>query len=387
MRWKTAGFVMTALFVSGLAIFMTVSKDQKVGQENPPVIAEEEVVKSPAQVAPTPQNSILTYTLSNANLASTFLAPSYVNKEIIAFEYDLSEKQQSFIGIMKRGEQNFKNAYTAPGKRIINSLVGVNNTLFWVEYDRVRHADWSWEIKKMDLSSKKVEVVERGKLKEELEPPVLRTDGQLITWISKFQSGQQIKSQAFIYNPVQMTKKIIAETILNEKDQVREGEFMIIQRPVSEGILVQQSHFDSKKGEKRIQIVYYPSNDSSKKTILHEGPGVIDFTSNGDWFIWTELGKLNAADLKTGEIKYIIEAKDKDLTLDSPFIRGKTLYYRYSMYQILALDLETGKITEYSPNRLTTSKLFNSDGYLGFSVMEPTKNNGRAEINIIDVKN
>lgn len=388
--WYAVVTAIILISVGVYAIFDVDTKDQKGNKQTPisntSSIHEKDVKKNEVKTEKAPLKSKVKYNIAHEKLRSSYIAPSFITEKVIAFEYDVSLEKKSYIGVMTRGEKNFKNIYTAPNEKIINSLVGIKETLYWIEYDRVRKQILSWELKSIDLTSKNVQTIEKGISEDELDPPVLRTDNNKVSYITKVVRDHVVISSLVLYDPIQRKKSVIAESHLNEQGNTRSGVFMIIQRPVTEGVLVQQTVFNPNKSNKEnkvYQIIYYPVDKTKQPLVMKEGTGIIDFTLNEDWFIWTEIGKLYAADRKTGEIKHIIEAKDKELTLDSPFIFDDTLYYRYSMYQILSLNLRSGKVHEYSPQSLTTSKLFNSDGYLGFSIMDPIKNNGQAEISII----
>lgn len=78
--------------------------------------------------------------------------------------------------------------------------------------------------------------------------------------------------------------------------------------------------------------------------------------------------------------------KDNRMTFDSPFIVDNKLYLRYSMVQILSLDLSSGKVEEITESRSTTSKIFNSNGYLGFPYIKAVDplDSGEIEFNIIE---
>ncbi len=349
---------------------------------------EDNVNKNEIKSESAPVGSVQNYELKNNEFISTFITASYINDTLIAFEYDQSEAEQSSIGLMNRGEKTFNKIYDAPNKKIINSLVGVKDNLYWVEYNRSNEKKKEWEIKTLHLDTKQVKVVDQGYLDLELQPPVLRMEDNKVTWIKKTIEDKIITSSLIVFDPIKGKMDTIASEQLNDQMDQRDGIFMVLQRPLKEGILVQQTSFNKESAsidEKQIEIVYYPYDFNEKPEILKEGTGVVDFTADDKWFVWTEIGKLYVADKNSGEIKHIIEAQDKDLTLDTPFIRGNKLYYRYSMYQIFSLDLESGKVLEISSHQLTTSKLFNSESYLGFSVMDPLKYEGEAQLNVIEL--
>lgn len=113
---------------------------------------------------------------------------------------------------------------------------------------------------------------------------------------------------------------------------------------------------------------------------------IADFAMDDRWIAVCLIGKVLVLDRATREVKYEIPGKDEKLTFDSPFFMNGKLYFRYSMEQILSLDLSTGEVAEVTESRTVTSKIFKSEGYLGFSYMKAVdpENEGRVEFNIIE---
>ncbi|MGU3470574.1 hypothetical protein ACLBWT_05350 [Paenibacillus sp. D51F] len=354
---------------------------------SPPAALEPLEEKDVKAVETVPEKAVVrkehVYAIKQKFFESTFLAPSYINEKLIAFEYDRSNESKSYISMMEINSKSVKDLYTAPDHKIINSLVGIKNILYWVEYDRERVKELSWEIRSLDLSTNDLQTIRKGGGIPEIDAPVLRIYGDDLTWIEKKKEKEILTSYAILFKPSAMKAEIVAEAELDETGGKRTGTFFVLQRPIKNGMLIQQTSFAS-KSEKKVQLVHYGYDNKEAPQLLKDGLAVIDFTANEDWFVWTEMGKITAALRKTGEIKHIVEVPDKELTVDSPFITDQNqLYYRYSMYQILSLDLVSGKISEESPFELTTSKLFNSENYLGYSIMDPLKNDGEVEFNLI----
>ncbi|WP_169088567.1 hypothetical protein [Paenibacillus sp. PL91] len=355
--------------------------------EDPPLNTADSSVDSPVTVGPSEQILIDKIKLQRPEFEGTFIAPSYVDKNIVAFEVDNSNERSSYISTISRDDETaYSKIYVAPGNGIINSLVGVDARLFWVEYSRKRQNNMKWEIKTMLIGSKKqVEVLRSGISKDEINPPLLRVNENRITWIESDIRNNIVYSTAIIYDVT--TKKIteIAAATLDET-KVRKGEFFVIQQPTSQGLLIQKSLFNGTEGDsgKSFQIALYPY-DLSNPLVMSEGNGIIDFTSNSEWFAWSEVGKVSIASAASKEIKHVIKTKDETLTVDSLQLAGNKLYYRYSMFQIFELDLLSGETLEISDYRLTTSKLFRTDNFLGFSYMDAQKNDGTVEMDILEI--
>lgn len=314
-----------------------------------------------------------------------FVAPTFVNEDILAFQFDTSEEFKSHIGVIYRKNNNYERIYTTEKGKIINSLVGSKNKIFWVENDRFFNNDLNWKIKSMNLTTKEISEVRSGITSDQILPPVLTIYNNKITWIEKIIENNIIYSTAILYNPENGALKEIFSVELDETT-TRDGIFMVIQKPIENGVIIQQTVFasDSDEIDKSVELMYYPYN-STKSTLLKKGEGVIDFTANENWFVWSEIGKINIKNRKTDKIEYVINGLDPDLTLDSLFIIGDVLYYRYSMHQIFQVNLKTGDIKEVTPSRLVTSKIFYSDNYLSFSHIDVKKNNGEVEFTILSI--
>ncbi|MFD2670349.1 hypothetical protein [Marinicrinis sediminis] len=323
------------------------------------------------------------YNVVHSDFTSTFVAPSYIDEELIAFEYDKSEQFKSYIATVSKKNQEYMRIYSTDEGKIINSMVGIDGTLYWVENDRDIHHDFNWYIKSIDLNTKEVKILRRGKLADQILPPVLRIYNNRITWIEKTLVNNKVYSTAILYDAIENSFSEIAKVRLDESTN-REGKFMIIQRPIKDGMIIQQSVFNilDEESQKSLEIVYYPY-DKTKSVLLGEGEKVVDFTANKDWFVWSEFGQINIVDRKTGEIKYTYKGKDKDFTFDSLFIINETLYFRYSMHQILQMNLQTGDVKEVTNSRIITSKIFNSNKYLGFSYMDAKESKGEVEFMIL----
>lgn len=162
---------------------------------------------------------------------------------------------------------------------------------------------------------------------------------------------------------------------------------MNIQRPINDGLVIHQSRFKriGTDNNKSYELMFYPYDKTSPHLILSNAEGVIDFTADGQWMVICQVGKVTMLDRKTGEVIYEIPGNDDELTFDSPYIIDDMLYFRYSMVQILRLDLSTGEVDHVTEPRATTSKITNSAGFLGFSYINAVDsiNAGEVEFTII----
>ncbi|PWW32619.1 MULTISPECIES: hypothetical protein [Paenibacillus] len=373
--------VSVAIISVGVVSFNLINRSLNPSSIQQPISNETNLTINEPVKAALP-NLVQPYKLKDKSLISTFVAPSYINDALVAFERDVSEKSTSYIDIFSRKNKVVKNIYQTANKEIINSLVGVEDKLFWVEYGRDQEKDTIWAIKSLDMKNNQEKILYSGISGDHIESPVLRVYDNQVSWIEKKIKDHIVYSTAILYKPITNELIRLVTTELDERGNQRKGTFMALQRPTADGLLVQQSVFKT-ASDKSYEIVLYPYDHTKSITLLESNQGVVDFTADQEWFVWSEIGKISIADRKTGEIKYVFEAKDKDLTIDSPFIMNDHLYYRFSMYQIIDVDLLTGKTKELSIPRLSTSKIFNTGKYLGFSYMDAKNNTGEVEFNII----
>jgi hypothetical protein len=330
--------------------------------------------------------------VSDSSLFSKFLgvnvaSPSYINENHIFSEVDdstIQNKQQSFILQINRKNQEEEKIYVAPNKRVINSLVGLDANLYWIEYERSRDKDQnlSWELFSMDLATKKVNKITAGVAQDQIDPPVLRVHNDIITWIEKKISDGIVYSTIFIVKEDQTPQKIKTVS-LDEKDKnQRNGIFLDIQRPVSEGVLLQEVFFSPNKttgtNDKKSRISLYPYSGGDSKIIM-ETNGYTDFTLSGDWFVLAKDGMVNIYSLSKGALVYSIKQEQPTTTTDSPFIHQDTLFYRTSMLSISAFNLQTGEHAVISNKGSVTTKIFNSSNKLGFSFI-PAEDNTKGYI-------
>lgn len=325
----------------------------------------------------------------HALLENTFVAPSYIDEDQIAFELiEFGVESNSHIAVIDRNENSWKIVYTAPADHVVDTLVGLDKHVFWVEHIYERQVNTAWIIKMLSLQTGEIIEIQSGVAEDEIFPPVLRADNGLITWIATQIENNIVISTAFAYDLKDQTTTVVAEAELNEQKgrEGRKGTFFIMQRPFDEGLLIHQSVFsDTSVQKKEFQIVLYPY-DKSEPQLMIEGVTLVDFTANSQYFVLTEEGKVSVINRASGEVVHEIHDPLRDLTYDSPFIRDGLLYYRYSTDGIYALDLQTGIEHEVVARKSIYSKLFNSEGFIGFSYMPAIEPENEVEFFILPVE-
>ena len=268
------------------------------------------------------------------------------NKVIFPIEVDeISTKMQ--IIQYNLTNNSFIVRYSTSQDRIINTLISVEDDLFWVEYPShtTDEDNLLWEIKRMkrDDVKAKPELLTKGISEDQIAPPVLRFYKDQVSWIEKKITNKVVKSDAFIYNVKTDTQTKVATQLLNEQNKNRKGIFLDLQKPIEGGLLIKQSVFGNKKGQeiKYHNIVFYPDNASNPEVIAEDSQLVQDFNANEKWIILTKEGETELLDRKTKQLKYSLIHDEAPLGGYTPqFINNQVIYFQ-SPY-IMAIDLATG---------------------------------------------
>lgn len=312
-------------------------------------------------------------------------APEYIDEDQIVFSLD---QDRSYIISIDKRTETWEILYETSNQEIINSLVGYEKQLFWVEYPRQMDVDTPWVMKTMDLNNKKIHPFQNGVAKDYTLPPVLRVFENQLTWIDKIMKGDIMISTAFVYDIETGLIEEVASEALDERDkEYRDGVFFIIQRPVIDGMLIHQSVFtpDKTSDERTFELVHYPYDPEAKpQKIADNAEQIIDFTSDYDWIVLCEYGRVRVIDRKTRTLVHEIRSEMEHTTFDSPFILEDQLYVRQDMDQILNLDLKTGEWTEVLKSKETLTKIYNSHDYLGFTHLQTIQNDGTFQFFIIE---
>lgn len=324
--------------------------------------------------------------IPNAEFSEALIRPSFINDSIIASEVFISaEEPFGLITILNRDDpEKMDVVYETDKGKVVNSLQGLAESLFWVEYSGIQEVDTEWEIKSLDLNTGNINVISSGIGEDYIDPPILRIFDNQVTWIEKSTRDHIVYNDLIVYEPNSDIKKhIIATVTLNETDEWF-GHFPIYQKPIEDGMLVMQSVFQSDE-EKTYEIVHY-HYDQSEPTQLVQHDDINDFYINTRWFVWSEEGFLHVIDRETNDEVYTIEddVLEYDLDFFSLFVFNDILYYSYNGEQNFAFNLDTGDKTEISNIEVSPTPLLNSGDLLYFSSDDIADENLK-NITIIDV--
>jgi hypothetical protein len=322
------------------------------------------------------------YTFSHSDFSTTSIAPHYVTKSKIFFSINDGNKQVSHIGSFDREANSYLRVYSTPN--IINSLVGIGDHLYWVEYGRERQVNTEWKIYTFDTAKNRAELIKEGVSKDQTNPPVLKVKDDKLTWIEYEFINKEVLSKIMVLNRADNKISNLAVAKLQETEDFREGVFFSDHQPCDNGVLIHQSKFtNAKNAKKTYQIVYYQYKKPNPLYLI-DGAGILDYTLKGDWLVWTEEGSVNVASLKTGKILFSFSGKSNKLTNDSPIIKNDYLLYRYSVNQIFLVNLTTGEKKELTKERIMTSKLFDSGHFLSFGYSKKSTGNSSAEFIVLE---
>lgn len=342
------------------------------------------IVPDPPQVIEKVETN-LPYEISNvevqlAELKGNFVAPSFMNNEIIIFSLDDINTGKSQIIEYDVAGKHSSIRYTAANGKTVTSLVATDIDLIWVEYDLKQNIDRKWEIKKMSITGKdsKAVILKKGESRDQMNPPVIRVMNGMASWIEKRLDKKIVQSDAIVYDSHSGESKVVASAFLDERNRIRKGTFLDIHRHIEDGLLIQQSEF-KQDGNKTFNLVYYPFDGEDPEILMHNSENLVDFTANDKWLVLTQEGKVTVISRKNKEVKYVSRNEDEKVTNDSPFLVDDHLLFRSFTDQIIDMDLKTGEKRTLSEQRSITSKLFNSGDYIGASYMDVLKGDGSAE--------
>ncbi|TKI57352.1 hypothetical protein E8L90_18875 [Brevibacillus antibioticus] len=312
--------------------------------------------------------TIKKYDIERKTLEDELIAPEYVTHNIIAFQSYVSKEDASraSIGLIDRKTKKYTKIRQASDEKFMNSLTGYKNKLYWVEFDKSEKDENHWTIWEYNLSNKKTNKMKSGVSRKKTDPPILSMAQGKLCWLEYEVVGERTISKIISFDIEKNRESIISTEELDESDE-RDGIYFSSIKAVKEGYIVDVSIFDKRAKTKSYRISFYPINGKEPIHII-DRDRVIDFTVDGDWFVWTEEGSVFVASLKEGKVKYKFDSASSTLTNDTPIIKDNYLFYRYAVNQIFVVDLSTGKRKPITDNITMTSKLFRSDSAISFGV-------------------
>ncbi|WP_091015263.1 MULTISPECIES: hypothetical protein [Paenibacillus] len=326
-------------------------------------------------------------TIKNDILERNTIVSSYKNdNDIVIFSRDFSTTDEMEMEIIQfdTKKNTYVSQYRAAKGMIINTLVSVGDDLFWVEnpsHSPDNNTPWKMMRMKRDDLEASPTIFTEGISEDQIAVPVLRTYQDEISWIEKKINNKIVKNEAFIYNVKSNIKTNVTTQLLNEKTKNKKGIFLDLQRPVNEGLLIQQTVFGDKdpNTEKRFDIVMYPKDHSEPELIIKDREDIYDFTANEQWIVLTTESATEILDRNTKKLIYTIVHDSSLLGGYSPFLLENQLIYKQSPY-IMAVDLTTGHKQRVINKEGSYTSIYNFGDILTFTRMEYEKDRTQAEL-------
>ncbi|RPK29419.1 hypothetical protein [Paenibacillus xylanexedens] len=330
-------------------------------------------------------------TIKNDVLDRNTVVASYKDdNDSVIFSRDFSTTELTEMEIIQfdTKKNTYTSRYRAAKGIIINTLVSVGDDLFWIENTaNPTDNNTPWQILRMKRDDLKVSpVVFEGISEDQMAVPVLRTYQDEISWIEKKITNHIVKNEAFIYNVKSSIKTKVTTQLLNEQDKKnRDGVFLDVQRPIDEGLLIQQTFFENKGANnvKRFDILLYPKDHSEPEVIVKDREDIYDFTANEQWIVLTAESNTEILDRKTKKLIYSITHDSSLLGGYSPFLFENQLIYKQSPY-IMAVDLATGNKQRVIKKEGSFTPIYNFGDNLTFTCMEYDKDSTQAELYFMD---
>jgi hypothetical protein len=311
----------------------------KASSEGPPI---PEVTPDVAFDLPYTIDSV---TIKDKILDKNSIVASFRKNNTVIFKVDHDQPTVAKIIQYDLTKSSYIVRYSTSKNKFINTLISVEDDLFWIEYSSESANTIPWEIKRMKRDNVKAKptIFASGVSEDQIDPPVLRFYENYISWIEKKITNKVVKSDAYIYNVKTDAKTKIVTQILNEQKKNRDGIFLDLQNPIQDGLLIEQSVFEDKgeEGSKRRNIVFYPNDLSNPEVIVEDSQLVQDYTANEKWIVLTMEGKTEILDRKTKQLKYSLTHDEAPLGAYTPFFIKNQIIYFQSPY-IMAIDLTTG---------------------------------------------
>lgn len=301
------------------------------------------------------------YNLSSGDCKITSLtAPAYVNQNGIYFIDDLATSDS--IIHFDQNTNTCNQLYKTSG---IGNIVGIDDKLFWTEYDTTKITEVSWEIKQLDINNSKVTTLGSGESFNGTPTPALKTGEKLISWIEYKTDIQSLTvfSNLVIYNISDGEITTIENGEVDESN-VAKGEYFIQQDSKnSDSFLLYKSIF--KNAQKKFNLSL--STQSKKDLTISERDQIIDFSFNDNYVAYAGEGYLEIIDQSNPEQKIKFDAEEM-VTLDTPiFINSDTLVFRKGISDIYIANIDK-KIASLISAQISTSKPIYTNGILAFGV-------------------
>lgn len=273
------------------------------------------------------------YHLTHSSCPKGLVAPSYITDQSIFYVHDSSSEQPiDQIIAFSRSSETCEVLYEATEG--IDSLVGIDQTLYWTEYDTRRTSDVSWTIHALDLDTGKVQTIHEGESTNENPTPILTTNDQALNWIQYEVKDDRVISQVISYDEKTGEKSTLVTTELNETGSP-DGDYILEQKRTGNSLLLHKAI--SKDGERRLTLERVA--DDEEHTLLTDEE-ILSFDGADDRFAYTSDEGLTIVDREKGET-YRYRATARTPVDAATFVNPHTVAFRDRAENVYLADMDT----------------------------------------------
>lgn len=273
------------------------------------------------------------YHLTHSSCPKGLVAPSYITDQSIFYVHDSSSEQPiDQIIAFSRSSETCEVLYEATEG--IDSLVGIDQTLYWTEYDTRRTSDVSWTINEVDLGTGNVQTIHEGESTNENPTPILTTDDQSLNWIQYEVKDDRVISQVISYDTKTSEVRILVTAQLNETKNP-DGDYILEQKRTANSLLLHKAI--SKDGERMLTLERVADNE--KKTLLTD-EGILNFDGMDDRFAYTSDEGLTIVDGGKEET-YRFKTTSRTPSDAAVFVNPHTVAFRDRAENVYLADLDT----------------------------------------------
>lgn len=179
--------------------------------------SDKHIANNTTKIKPTDELNelhIRSFDLALKDLGHEFVAPSFISGEYVFYQRDTNNLGSS-IEMTKIQDSSTSTIYRCDKKLIINTLIGYDKRLFWVEYPSEVPSKYAWQIKSMDVDNKEVTIIGDGVSEDQMEPPILGISGNNITWIDRKLLNNIVESKLMNLDANTLSIKEIGTAILD----------------------------------------------------------------------------------------------------------------------------------------------------------------------------
>ncbi|USK92976.1 hypothetical protein [Rossellomorea marisflavi] len=274
----------------------------------------------------------VSYDLTHSSCPKGLVAPSYITDQSIFYVHDPSSEQpRDQIIAFSRSSETCDVLYEATEG--IDSLVGIDQTLYWTEYDTRRTSDVSWTIHASDLDTGKVQTIHEGESTNENPTPILTTEDQSLNWI-QYEVNNRVISQVISYDEKTGEKSTLVTTELNETGSP-DGDYILEQKRTGNSLLLHKAI--SKDGERRLTLERVA--DDEEHTLLTDEE-ILSFDGADDRFAYTSDEGLTIVDSGKEET-YRFKTTSRTPSDAAVFVNPHTVAFRDRTENVYLADLDT----------------------------------------------